>query len=130
MMPVVIDASATVAWLLQDGTKGEHAERVLRPGMFAPALWIDEVANALVLMERTGRRAPTVRAALLAQADGLGVHLCESPGMARIARLAIESGLSAYDAEYLHLALERGASLLTFDQQLADAARRRGVTLL
>lgn len=129
-MPVVIDASATVAWLLQEGTKGEHAERFLAPGMFAPALWIDEVANSLVLMERTGRRAPTVRAALLEQADALGVHLCESPGMARIAQLAIESGLTAYDAEYLHLALERGASLLTFDQQLADAARRRGVTIL
>ena len=50
--------------------------------------------------------------------------------MARIARLATESGLTAYDAEYQHFALERGASLLTFDEKLAEAARTRGATVL
>lgn len=129
-MPTVIDASATVAWLLQAGAKGEYAERFLGPGMLVPALWIDEVANSLVLAERTGRRTPAATAALLTQAGRLGVQLCESPGLARIAHLASETGLTAYDAEYLHLAMDRGAALLTFDHQLADAARSRDVTVL
>ena len=129
-MAVVIDASAAVAWLLQEQTKAVHVERHLGAGMRAPALWVDEVANALVVAQRAGRRAPAVTRALLAQASLLGVGLCGSPGMTRIAELAIESSLTAYDAEYLHLALDRGASLLTLDQQLADAARSRGVTVL
>ena len=37
--------------------------------------------------------------------------------------------LTAYDAAYLELALRSGAMLATQDGQLADAAKRAGVTL-
>lgn len=42
--------------------------------------------------------------------------------------LARRMNLSAYDATYLDLALRADAWLATFDQNLAAAARRIGVT--
>jgi predicted nucleic acid-binding protein len=40
--------------------------------------------------------------------------------------LARAHRLTAYDATYLELALRRGAPLATFDQKLAEAARKAG----
>lgn len=40
------------------------------------------------------------------------------------------SGLTAYDACYLDLALRQGAMLATFDRHLAAAARQAGAQLL
>ena len=37
--------------------------------------------------------------------------------------LALETGLTAYDASYLWVAKSLGCELLTFDEQLARAAR-------
>ena len=40
------------------------------------------------------------------------------------------TGLTAYDADYLNLALRQGAALATFDRQLASVARQAGVQLV
>jgi predicted nucleic acid-binding protein len=40
---------------------------------------------------------------------------------------ATGNGLSAYDAQYLELAIRTGARLLTADEALAGAAHRAGV---
>jgi predicted nucleic acid-binding protein len=45
----------------------------------------------------------------------------------RVFDLAQAHRLSAYDATYLDLALQTGASLATFDRRLAAAADRAGV---
>jgi predicted nucleic acid-binding protein len=44
--------------------------------------------------------------------------------------LSANHGLSAYDAAYLALALNRSAPLATLDRKLAAAARKEGVTVL
>jgi len=44
--------------------------------------------------------------------------------------LARSERLSTYDASYLELAMRRGMPLATKDDDLANAARRVGVTLL
>jgi predicted nucleic acid-binding protein len=41
-----------------------------------------------------------------------------------IVRMAIDHGLTAYDASYLVLAATRGAKIVTFDRELEAAARR------
>jgi predicted nucleic acid-binding protein len=43
--------------------------------------------------------------------------------------IAQRSGLTAYDATYLELAIRRNAPLATFDRQLAEAARAAGVAI-
>ncbi len=44
--------------------------------------------------------------------------------------MAMALGVSAYDAAYLELCLRRGLPLATFDAELANVARHRGVPLL
>jgi predicted nucleic acid-binding protein len=45
----------------------------------------------------------------------------------RIFALARKHGLTIYDAAYLELALRRGATLATFDDQLLKAAKKEKV---
>jgi predicted nucleic acid-binding protein len=47
-----------------------------------------------------------------------------------VTRLAIEHGLTAYDAAYLDLALRERLPLATLDKMLAAAARAEKVVLL
>jgi len=53
-----------------------------------------------------------------------------SLALATVLDLARSQRLSAYDASYLELAMRRGLPLATKDDDLAQAARRVGVTLL
>ncbi len=47
--------------------------------------------------------------------------------VARTHQLAVESGLSAYEAAYLELAMRRGLGLASLDEKLCHVARRLGV---
>lgn len=42
---------------------------------------------------------------------------------------AIEAGLTAYDAQYLVLAIDTGGLLWTLGQRLGTAGRQRGITV-
>ena len=44
-------------------------------------------------------------------------------------RLAVDHGLSGYDAAYLELAIRKGLPLATLDEDLQKAARAAGVQL-
>jgi predicted nucleic acid-binding protein len=133
-MRIVVDASALIAWLLDEGegegNGGERVRTALLGGLLVPTVWEPEVANALVMAERRGRITADQRQHFASTVTALDIELASSPGVSRVARLAARTGLTAYDAEYLHLAADRGASLLTFDQRLADAARQEGVPLV
>ena len=50
--------------------------------------------------------------------------------LSTVLELARSERLSTYDASYLELAMRRGLSLATKDDDLAKAAQRVGVTLL
>ncbi len=132
---VVIDASAAVRWFLPDEAT-EQDDRLLavvqERGARAPSLWPSEVANALLVCQRRRRiEAPDVFAACHAL-DRLAVKLA-SPftwdELTDVLRLADGEGLTAYDAEYLELALSSRLPLATWVQPLARAARQRGVQL-
>lgn len=43
-------------------------------------------------------------------------------------KLALDTGLTAYDASYLYLAQTLGIPLATFDRKLRAAARARGIS--
>jgi predicted nucleic acid-binding protein len=49
------------------------------------------------------------------------IQRCEVTYVALV-DLALETGLSIYDASYLHVARGCGLPLVTFDQRLRDAA--------
>lgn len=135
-MSLVLDASAALAWIFEraDPAEARTARALLRrisdEPTLVPELWHLEVANALVV----GRRRDVVDASMvrefLTKLDALPIRTWETSNARRKEQLLAVAGqyeLTAYDAVYLDLAIQTGASLATFDRRLMTARDRAGV---
>lgn len=132
----VVDASVSLCWYFEEQKSG-YTEAVLermaeRDGAVAPALWLLEMINGLVLAERFKKLRVNQFEAFLADLKALPVEI-DTAGVQRvhssIPSLARTYRLSAYHASYLELALFEGLPLATLDKQLRVAAERAGVEL-
>lgn len=90
------------------------------PDWVAPTLWRSEFRNVLVLEIR--HRGMSLEDALAAfdEAEELVVESDLSVETARVLDLALASGASAYDCEFVALARELGSILVTADRRLAE----------
>jgi len=134
-MRLVLDASVTMAWLVErvNAKEAKLADEVLYKVQgeeaVVPALWFSEVSNGILVAERKGGIDPSQSARFLGMVDTLPIaedRTQSSVVQATALRLARVYGLTGYDANYLELVLRTGRTLATFDQQLADAARKAG----
>lgn len=132
-MAFVVDASIAGAWLLPD-EENEVAEqamaRMADEDAFAPDLLRHEIRSILLSAERRGRVSDDFIHSALARFRGLPLKLLGPGDDTEVVRLSRQYRLSAYDAAYLSLALLDRMSLATLDQELAEAARREGVSVL
>ncbi len=137
MTPVVIDASVAVSWCFEDEANDksrmllEAAREVL---LLVPTVWPLEVVNVVLMAERKGRIHPADSARFFQLLSDLPIRLISEAmgGLAieeSMVSLARRRMLTAYDAQYLQLAIGREASLATLDVQLAEVARAEGVRL-
>jgi predicted nucleic acid-binding protein len=118
---IVIDASAALASLLNDGAA---RAALVRQQLHAPHLLDSEVASAL-------RRR--VLARQLSEADGWNaldalrrLGLTRYPAYTMAGRVwELRENLSAYDGTYIALAEALGCDLLTADARIARAPRIR-----
>lgn len=121
-MPVkIVDASAIGALVFGEPAAAEVAAKLSGATLAAPALLALEIANIAL---KKLRRHPEQRAALLA-AHAFSLRLpIESIAIdaAAVVSMAVETGLTAYDASYLWLARELRADLVTLDAALNIAA--------
>jgi predicted nucleic acid-binding protein len=133
---VVIDSSATLAWVYSDETTeaiGEVFARLNERGAWVPALWKLQVANVLEMGVRRGRHDAAFRDATLADLALLPITVdpeTDRQAWGATLRLAERHKLTTYDAAYLELAQRRGLLLATLDSELRAAARAEGVILL
>jgi predicted nucleic acid-binding protein len=134
-MGLVLDASATLAWLVRraDPPEDRLADEVLRylqtQDAVVPALWFPEVANGVLMAERRTGIGNSRSASFLAMVNALPISedamrpWATQPAVLTLARAY---KLTGYDATYLELVLRTGGMLATFDRQLADAVRGAG----
>jgi predicted nucleic acid-binding protein len=139
MTAFVLDASVTAAWLLPDEAS-EHTRRLyalirrdeVEPQ--APNLWQWECANVVANGVRRGRIPPSsvegLWSVLEAVRHRVELHDLAPPQHKASLAVALDAGLSAYDAGYMWLARSLNLPLLTFDRRLAEAAPACGVRLL
>ncbi|MBN9563468.1 MAG: type II toxin-antitoxin system VapC family toxin [Alphaproteobacteria bacterium] len=135
-MSLVLDGSATLAWIYGDETTdGIRAvfDRVLDDGATVPALWRLEVANSLQMAVRRKRVSEAFRDATLADLGWLKITVdpqTEIHAWGATLRLADRLGLTLYDAAYLELAYRERLPLASLDRPLRAAAQSLGVEVL
>ena len=134
-MILVLDSSATLAWVLED--ERDSAEAALNllavERAVVPAHWILEITNGMRLAVRRQRLKPGEIAAILERLRILPLSVdaeAVTRGWTDTLALADKYELTTYDAAYLELALRIDAPLATLDHQLARAARSASVRLL
>ena len=135
-MSLVVDSSATLAWVYSEETTEAISEvlaRLTDRGAWVPALWKLEVANVLEMNVRRGRHDAAFRDAALEDLAVLPIRIdaeTDRHAWGATVRLAARHRLTTYDSAYLELAQRRGLPLATLDKELRDAATAEGVILL
>ncbi len=123
-MSLVLDSSATLAWVYGDETTEairELFDAIADNGAVVPALWRLEVANSLAVAVRRGRIDAEFRQAALADLALLDITTdpyTDAYAWAATLRLADSFRLTLYDAVYLELAQRRTLPLATLDKDL------------
>lgn len=135
-MSLILDCSATLAWLYPDETTDAIRtvfELIHAEGCHVPTLWRLEVANGLTMAVRrrritAGFRADALRALALEAIDvDAETDVFAWTGSLQ---LADRFGLTLYDAAYLELAQRRSLPLASLDGELRDAAQILGLSVL
>lgn len=135
-MSLVLDSSATLAWLHGDERTAAIEgvfDRVVVEGAVVPSLWYLEVANSLTIAARRQRITRAFRDDALvdlAQLDILMDGETDVHAWKASMQLADLYGLTVYDAAYLELAQRRRLPLATLDHALISAAKQAGVQVL
>lgn len=135
-MSLILDSSATLAWVYSDETTDAIREvftRLQQRGAWVPGLWRLEVANILEMGVRRKRHSRTFRDATLEDLALLPISLdpeTDRQAWSATVRLAERHKLTLYDAAYLELAQRRSLPLATLDTELRSAASVEGVVLL
>jgi predicted nucleic acid-binding protein len=123
---IVLDASATVDMLVGTPAGTRVAQRVMADGARAHAPHLLDVEVTSALRRGVRRRVLDAVRAAEALADFASLSLVRHPHGPLLPRMwALRDTVSAYDAAYVALAEELGATLLTLDARLARAGDHR-----
>lgn len=135
-MSLVLDSSATLAWIYQDEVNDvtkQIFERVANSRAWVPAIWRLEVANGLQTGVRRGRIDAAYRDLALGDLALLDISIDQDTdkyAWSITLHLADRFRLTLYDAAYLELAQRRSLPLASLDEKLRAAARGLDVLLI
>ena len=126
MAGIVVDSSVFAAIAFDELEAREALSLVKGYEFYAPFLMAFEVTN---IAWKKVNRDPSQRLEIL---EGLTAALNTPINWTAIdfnetLKLALETGLTAYDASYLYLAQTLGMPLATFDRKLRSTAQARGI---
>lgn len=119
--PIVVDCSVLSAALFEEETRQAAWQALAGKTLHAPLLLDSEIVSVGIKKQRAG-----VPDAIVARALSLYVEQeieFHRPDVEAQYGLALQFGVSPYDAAYLWLAGHLQAPLATFDGKLAKAAR-------
>ena len=127
---IVVDTNIVV-YLLVPGHLSRAAEAVFRrdSGWAAPLLWRSEFRNVLALYVRRGTLTLEEAVSTMEKAELLLQSRTYEIKSREVLRLAAESGCSAYDCEFVALAQDLSAPLVTSDRKLAVKFKSTAIPL-
>ena len=126
---IVVDTN-TLVHALTPGPRQAAAQAVLGrdPHWVAPRLWRSEFRNVLATDMRRGNLAIEGALELAARAEQVLGDGDYETSTADVLDLCRGSGCTAYDAEFVSLAMSLGVHLVTGDRQVLDAFPGLAVT--
>lgn len=116
---IVVDTNV-LAYLYLPGARTAQAEALLEsdPEWAVPILWRSEFRNILTNYMRRGALTIRVAKDLQREAEDLLAGTEFESDSTAVLDLAHDSGCSAYDCEFVALAVKLGTRLVTVDKQL------------
>lgn len=118
---IVVDTNVVAyLYLPGDRTAATEALREREPEWAAPVLWRSEMRNLLATQVRAGRLTLDVASSIQVEAERLLRGREFEVDSAEVLRLSVESGCSAYDAEFVALADYLDVPLVSADRRLVD----------
>lgn len=127
-MPLVVDASVAVKWVLPEPDSDRARTLILRGDLVAPDLLRLEVANALWKQARRGVISPRHVRRGWRIFRSIPVTLRQVGTLVDAAlALAVRYGVTVYDGTYLALALALDCPVVTVDHRLLGVAVGRGL---
>jgi predicted nucleic acid-binding protein len=127
---MIVADTNLIAWFILPSPSAPEAEAVFAkdPTWTAPALWRYEFKNVLTTQIRLAGLPLEKAAAFFEKAEELILRPEIEVASAGILRLAAAKKLSAYDAEFLGLAMALGIKLVTADRGILKAAPREAIS--
>lgn len=121
---IVVDTNVLVHFCLV-GPQSEAARQWAReePEWRAPTLWRSELQNVLILKMRREEFPADLALQAMMDAEFQMRHRCDRVATADVLAL-VASGCTAYDLEFVALALQLQAPLITMDRQILRAFPR------
>jgi predicted nucleic acid-binding protein len=134
-MIAVVDTSAVLRLFIPDGPIPDGLEKFFRGvetgsnTAIAPELLMVEAINVVIKKQRRNELSPDEANALISLLKQMPIRYFRHHSLlSSTHKIALETGLSAYDALFLALAQERGATLFTADNKLQSEAEKRGLS--
>lgn len=127
---IVVDTNV-IAYLYLPTEHTARAEMLLQQDAdwMAPVLWRSELRNILAGYMRRKTLSCGVACALQSEAEGLLAGNEFEVDSRRVLKLVRESNCSAYDCEFVALAIQLGVTLVTMDAKLLKAFPQHAVRL-
>jgi len=128
---LIVADTNLIAYLLVTGPYTDEAEAVYEkdPEWVAPLFWRSEFRNVLVLSVRRGLLSLQNAFDVMERAERMMKGREHQTASAGILRLASDSGCSAYDCEFVALALELNVPLVTSDNALIRKFKPTAVSM-
>ena len=126
---MIVADTNLIVYLYVKGQRTNQAEAVLRqdPGWAAPLLWRSEFRNVLMGLVRRKDLDFSDVLEIVSQAEQ-GMKDREYTVVSlKVLQLAEQSGCSAYDCEFVSLAMDLEIPLVTADRQILQAFPNRAV---
>jgi predicted nucleic acid-binding protein len=116
---IVVDTN-TLAYLYLPTTQTDDVVALLHkdPAWAAPLLWRSEFRNVLVAYIKRGSIDADTALAIQLQAEQQMAEREYSVNSRDVLTLAAETGCSAYDCEFVSLAISLGVKLITSDKKI------------
>ncbi len=127
---IVVDTNV-IAYLQVPGDLTRQAEEVYQkdPEWVAPALWRSEFLNTLWHYIRRGSLALDEAVDTLQRTELLMEGQAFEVASPQVLRLAVHSGCSCYDCEFVSLAQDLGVPLVTADDKVLSKFKPTAVSM-